>query len=354
MSQLSDLVKNDFVKKTVCDKLVAKVDNIDTSGFLLKTKYQTDKTELEKKIPGVNNLVKKTTLTELENKIPDISNLATKIALITVENKIPSLSNLVKKTDYNTKVTDIGNKLNNHSHDKYIDTPEFNKLAADVFNARLAQANLITKADFEAKLSSLNKKITQNKTKHLLVENELNKLKTFDSSYFIGKSHFEEDGTQNYIVFQSLNKYFEVITNTDYISSWKSKGLSAESMKPPTTSDNSLTPALSYYGTKTRVKFTGSCLKQSKISYTHGKVINIYIVYELGASSFHANDPTLKNCLFGAVTLTKNAGFDKYGYSGYRIGFDRRGSFSFPSGGFGEIVLIFGVDMSFSAHIDNN
>ena len=197
------------------------------------------------------------------------------------------------------------NKLNNHNHDKYIDTSELNKLAPDVFNARLAQANLITKTGFDAKLSSLNKKVTQNKTKHLLVENELSKLKTFDSSYFIGKSHFEEDGTQKYLVFQPLDKYFKVITNTDYIWLWKSKGLSAESINPPTTSDNSLTPALSYYGTKPRVKFTGSCLKQSKISYTHGKVVNIYIVYELGASSSHVNDPTLQNCLFGAVTLTK-------------------------------------------------
>ena len=84
----------------------------------------------------------------------------------------------------------------------------------------------------------------------------MNKLKTFDSSYFIGKSHSEEDGTQNYLVFQPINKYFKVITNTDYISSWKSKGLSAESIKPPTTSDNSLTPKLNYYGTKTRVKFS--------------------------------------------------------------------------------------------------
>ena len=192
---------------------------------------------------------------------------------------------------------------------------------------------MITKTDFDAKLSSLNRKITVNKSKNLLVENELNKLKTFDSSYFIGESHFEEDGTQNYLVFQPLNKYFKVIANTDYVSSWKSKGLSAETIKPPTTSDNSLTPALSYYGTKTRVKFTGSCLKQPKISYTHGKVVNIYIVYELGASSSHNNDPTLKNCLFGAVTLTKNADIDKYGYSGYGIGFDRKSVFSFPSGG---------------------
>ena len=79
-------------------------------------------------------------------------------------------------------------------------------------------------------LSHLNRKITQNKEKHLLAENDLEKLKTFDSSYFISKSHFEEDGTQNYLVFQPLNKYFKVITNTCYISSWKSRGLSAESI----------------------------------------------------------------------------------------------------------------------------
>ena len=199
---------------------------------MLKTKYQTDKTQLEKEIPDVTAFVNETKLTKLENKIPDISNLATKIALITVENKMPSVSNLVKKTDYNTKVTEIENNFNNHNHDKYITTPEFNTLAADVFDARLDQANLITKTE-----------ITQSKKKYLLVENELNKLKTFDSSYFIRKSHFEEDDTKNYLVFQSINKYFKVIINTDYIPSWKPKGLSAESIKPPITSDNSLTPA---------------------------------------------------------------------------------------------------------------
>ena len=190
-----------------------------------------------------------------------------------------------------------------------------------------------------------------NKSKHLLVENELNKLKTFDSSYFIGKSHFDEDGTQNYLVFQPVNKYFKLITNTLSILLWQSKGLSNEKIDPATTS---LSPSINYVGNKIRVKFTGSCLKQSnKLTYTHGKVVNIYIVYELGASSSHNNDPTLKNCLFGAVTLTKNADIDKYGYSGYGIGFDRRSSFSFPNGGFGQNILIFGVDMSSFSHIDN-
>ena len=110
--------------------------------------------------------------------------------------------------------------------------------------------------------------------------------------------------------------------------------MSAKTIKPPITSDNSLTPTLNYhYASKVRVKFTGSCLKQSVTSYTDRKIVNIYIVYELGASTSNNNDPTLKNCLFGAVTLTKNTDSDKYGYSGYGIGFDRRSSFSFPGGG---------------------
>ena len=111
-------------------------------------------------------------------------------------------------------------------------------------------------------MSSLNKKITSNKSKHLLVENELKKLETFDSSYFLGKSDFEEDGTQNYLVFQPMYRYVKKITgvgNGSYIYYWKSKGLS-------------------------------------------------------------------------------DADIDKY--SGYGIGFDRHGSFSFPGTGLGRNVII--------------
>ena len=115
---------------------------------------------------------------------------------------------LLKKTDYNTKIIEIENKITNHKHDEYITTPEFNKLAVNTFNATIGQANLITKTDFDAKFSGLNRKITKRKSDHLFVKNELNKLKTFDFSYFIGKSHFEEDDVQNYLVFQPIYKYF--------------------------------------------------------------------------------------------------------------------------------------------------
>ena len=127
MSKLSNVEKNDVVKKADYNKLVTKVDNIDTSGFVLKTKYDTDKSELENKIPDTSSLVKKTDyntkITEIEGIIPGISNLATKTALATVENKVPDISNLATKTALTTV----------------------------------------------AKLSGRNRKITKNKSKHLLV-----------------------------------------------------------------------------------------------------------------------------------------------------------------------------------------
>ena len=198
-------------------------------------------------------------------------------------------------------------------------------------------------------MPSLNKKITVNKTKHFLYDNDL--------SYYRGKQYFdEESGKQNYLVFLPINKYFKlnsVACAADYVLSWNSKGLSDESIKPPTTTDNRLTPELNYSGIKTKIKFTGSCLKQSSHILTHKNVVNIYIVYELAASSSHDSDSKIKIFLFGAVTLTKNADIEKYKYSGYGIGFDRRLRFSFPRGGFGQNVLVFGADMSTYIHIDN-
>ena len=183
----------------------------------------------------------------------------------------------------------------------------------------------------------------------------MNKLKTFDSGYFIGKSHFEEDGTQNYLVFQPMYRYFEWIAgagNGNYIYYWQSKGLPDERINSIKTANHSITPFLDYYGTKTRVEFNGSCLKQDSVTFNHRKVVNIYIVYEINKIINISNYSALENCLFGAVSLTKNPDIDKYKYSGYGIGFDRHGSFSSPGIGLGRNVT-FGVDMSSSTKIDN-
>ena len=100
-----------------------------------------------------------------------------------MENRILSTSNLVN----NTKITEIENEIANYKHDKYITTLEFNILAAGTFNARISQANLITKTDFGVRLSGLNRKITKNKSEHVLVNNELNQLKTFDFAISLEK-----------------------------------------------------------------------------------------------------------------------------------------------------------------------
>ena len=95
------------------------------------------------------------------------------------------VSSLVKKTDYNTKISNIEKKITDYDHNKYITAPEFNTMAASVFNARLAaQTDLIRKPEFDFKLKGISNRVTLNKSKHLLLENELNKLQTFDSSYF--------------------------------------------------------------------------------------------------------------------------------------------------------------------------
>ena len=131
LGKLKDVVKNGVVKKAVHDKLAVTVNNVDTSEFVLKTKYQTDKKELKKN--SVTDFVEKTKLAELEKTIPDISGLATKAALTAVENKIPDVNSLVRKRNYDKKFTELEMKLTDHNYDKCITTPEFNNLAADVF-----------------------------------------------------------------------------------------------------------------------------------------------------------------------------------------------------------------------------
>ena len=114
---------------------------------------------------------------------------------------------------------------------------------------------------------------------------------------------------------------------------------------------NGLCPSVNYVNKKLCLKFEGSCLAQTKVTYTHKNIVNIYIVYEIGLTARNSYDPKLINGLFGAVNLVKNSDINKFGYTGYGIGFDRGTTFSFPSGGFGHNVLIFGVDMSGSTQL---
>ena len=128
--------------------------------------------------------------------------------------------------------------------------------------------------------------------------------------------------------------------------------MSDERLDSITASNHKITPELSFYVTKTKVEFNGSCLKQDKVTYNHGKIVNIYIVYEITKNYNISSYPKLENCLLGAVSLTKNADIDKYKYSGYGIGLDRHGEFSFGNG-LGKNCIIFGADLSSSAHVND-
>ena len=138
--------------------------------------YNTKITEIEGKTPVISNLALQTALTTVENKILSVRNLATKTALTTAENKIPDINSLVKKTNYNTKISSLDGKIS--------------KINSDI--KELSKGSLL---------------------------------------HFWGNIMFNsEDGFQAYLIFQPLYRYFKTITNTNYILSWKSRGLSAESI----------------------------------------------------------------------------------------------------------------------------
>ena len=148
-------------------------------------------------------------------------------------------------------------------------------------------------------------------------------------------------------------KHFKATNSTGNISRWKSKGLFNESIKTPSTSNNFLSPLLNYVGTRITVKFIGSCLKQNAALYNDGIIVNIYIIYEISKYYNISSCPILDNCFFETVNLTKHAGIDQYKYSGYGMGFDRKGDFSFGSNVFGRNVTILGADVSSSVHANN-
>ena len=158
---------------------------------------------------------------------------------------------------------------------------------------------------------------------------------------------------KNFFVFRPIHRYFKTVSaNDSNILSWKSKGLSDQSIKPPTTCNKIINPLLDYVGCKIRVKFSGDCLKQEGLTFNQGKIVNIYIVYEIERNVNICSYRMLENCLFGAVKLTKQIDVDQRKYSGYGIGFDRKGSYSIGNE-IGRNVIISGVDMSLSTKIHN-
>ena len=172
------------------------------------------------------------------------------------------------------------------------------------------------------------------------------------ASYFRGKDYFDSnDGTQNYLVFQPMYKYFNtsVKDSTTYASSWESNRLSNEKNSTVITPSYNKAPSLAYDNVRLKLKFIGSLLKQDKITYNHGSIVNIYIVYRLSSSI--TSDITPENYRFSTVKIIKTLKINTY--SGYGIAFDSGGSFSHPGRGYGKNVILFEADLSSSVHGSN-
>ena len=372
LEKLSNVVKNDVVEKTEYSSLKTKVDNIDTSGFVTRTKLTTDTNALddkidkvEKKIPDVSDLVKKSALTAVENKIPDITSLATKTALTAVENKIPNVTSFVKKTDFDSKITEVEGKKPN------ISVLATNSSLTAVENKIPHISSLITKTEFDAKLKNVSDRVTNNKSKDLLLDNELKKLKALVG--FTGKIKSDEAQEEN-----SFNRGFFYYLQQSYlvceckmdsfsfssgnISEWKSTGIysSDSSMKGIEDTKTKL-PELKNDG-RMHVYLQGNYFQQNKvITPNNNNVINIYVVYKLDPMSSTRNtDYTIQNALFGAMKITKNTDSSKNNYTGYGLCFDEGGEFSntVKQGNFDRTtsaknIIIFGVDTSSSIHATN-
>ena len=359
---MSNVVKNDVVKKTTYNTLKNQVDAIDTSVFVTRTKFTTDTNALdhkidkvEKKIPGISGLATKSSVTRLiteqedyndkvKKKICDISGLASKTELTDVENKIPNVSGLAAAS----ALTAIENKI-----------PDI--------------TSLITKTDFNAKLKNISDRVTNNNTKDLLLDNELKKLKTLVGSS--AKIKFDEVQKkknfdrgffyylqQSYLVYEYKMDSFNFTSKK--ISKWKSTSIficSDDSSMKGIEDTKTKLPELKNDG-RMHVYLQGNHFQQNSVIIpNNNNVINIYVVYKLDPiSSTRNTDYTIQNALFGAMKITKNTNSSKNNYTGYGLCFDEGGEsgHTVRQGNFDRItnaknVIIFGVDMSSSIHTTN-
>ena len=318
LAKLSNVVKNDVVKKTTYNTLKNKVDAIDTSGFVTRTKFTTDTNALDDKIDKV------------EKKIPDISGLATKSSatrLITeqedyadkVKKKISDINGLASKTE----LTDVENKISDVSG-----LATASALTA-VENKILDITSLITKTDFDTKLKNISDRVTNNKSKNLLLDNELKKLKTlvgssakikFDEVQKANSSNrgfFYYTAVQSYLVYDCRMSSFNF--SSKKITEWKSTGIfiySGDSSMTDIEDTKTNLPELKNDG-RMHVYLQGNHFQQNKVVIpNNNNVINIYVVYKLvPIKSTRSTDYTIQNALFGAMKVTKNTDSSKNNYT---------------------------------------
>ena len=324
LAKLSNVVKNEVVKKSAYNTLKNKVDAIYTSKFVSRTKFTTDTNSLddkidkvEKKIPDISGLPSKTELTAVENKIPNVSGLATTFALTAVENKIPDITNLITKRDFDTKLKSVSDRVtNNKSKDILLDN-ELKKLKTRVDSSEKIKIN-----DVQKEISFIRGFISYTKNSNLVYECKVSSIKPS----FYGILYWNAND-----IYDNSNKnVLNSVQNTKNVS-----------------------PNIKNINGQLYAFFSGNYFEQDPITIPNN-VINIYVANKLDPiSSTRNTDYTIQNALFGAIKITKNIDSSKNNYKGYGVCFDEEGTFSKGSINNGRNVIIFGVHESSLVHANN-
>ena len=310
----------------------------DVSGLATKSSITSllSTTTFNSKITEIENKIK-----AIDGKVPSITGLASKTELTAVENKIPDTSGLVKKSDYAAKITSIKNDyVTNASLDSKLNDLKAQHIADEVKKVDdKTKKNASDILGFESRL----------KQKEDIVDEGQR-----ENSFTRGFYHYLQ---KSYLAYECRINSFKKNTNSK-LTTWKSTGidnLSANSdLKAISDSTLSL-PTLENYG-RMSVKFNGNYFVQNKVLHpnNNNNVVNIYIVYKLDTINNTSNtDYTIQNALFGAVKVAKNSDISKNKYQRYGICFDEGGTFTKGNITNGKNVIIFGADMSLRIHANN-
>ena len=313
-----------------------------------KIDYDTKVGNLELKIPDVSDKLNTSNfnskVSQLENKIrsaeskPDITNLATKSSITAVKNEIPDVKGFVGKTDYATEITSVKND--------YVTSAALASQLNDLKSHHIADE--VKKVDDKAKKNStdiLNAKTSLEHNKSVI--DDLEREASFNRGFY----YYNQ---QSYFLFKPKSKSFT--KNGESIHAWTSTGNHNGSNNTDLFSvndSNNKSPTLLNIKNRLGVTFNENYIKQNKLGYAHGKIVNLYIVYELKNRRIDNPDFTIQNGLFGAVKITKNANTSYYKYEGYGICFDSESFFSFGNRIDAKNIIIFGVNTSNSSHSTN-
>ena len=339
---------NHLTAETSINNLKTKVYGINLTKYVKKSDYDTKVGNLELKIPDVsgklNTSDSNSKVSELENKIrsaeskPYITNLATKSSVTVVENKIPDVKGFVKKTDYSTEITSIKND--------YVIKSAVTSQLNDLKSQHIADE--VKKVDDKVKKSITDIVTAKNSLLHnKSVLDDLEREVSFNRGFYYYNK-------QSYFLFEPKSKSFTKNGGAIYV--WISTGIHNDSNNTDLFSVNNSnnSPTLLIKNNRLGVTFNGNYMKQNKLGYAHGKIVNLYIVYELKNRRVDNPDFTVQNGLFGAVKITKNVNTSHYKYEGYGICFDGESSFSFGNRIDAKNVIVFGVNTSNSSHSANN